>query len=134
MIVVDSSVWVDFFNGIENEQTDLLDDLLSRERLLIGDIILTEVLQGFRRDAEFQRARELLEALEFQAMLGKEMALRCAENYRKLRKAGVTVRKTIDVMIATFCIEGSHELLHADRDFNAMEKHLGLKVVRRGRE
>ena len=129
MIVVDSSVWVDFFNGTKNKQTDLLDQLLGRERILIGDIILTEVLQGFRRDAEFQRARKLLEALEFQAMLGKEMALRCAKNYRKLRKAGVTVRKTIDVMIATFCIEGGHELLHSDRDFDAMEKHLGLKVV-----
>jgi predicted nucleic acid-binding protein len=129
MIVADSSVWVDFFNGTKNKQTDLLDDLLGRERILIGDIILTEVLQGFRRDAEFQRARELLEALEFQAMLGKEMAFRCAENYRKLRKAGTTVRKTIDVMIATFCIEGGHELLHSDRDFDAMEKHLGLKVV-----
>lgn len=129
MIVVDSSVWVDFFNGTKNKQTDLLDDLLGRERILIGDIILTEVLQGFRRDAEFQRARELLEALEFQAMLGKEMAFRSAENYRKLRKAGTTVRKTIDVIIATFCIAGGHELLHSDRDFDAMEKHLSLKVV-----
>ncbi len=129
MMVVDSSVWVDFFNGTRNKQTDLLDQLLGHERILIGDIILTEVLQGFRRDAEFQRARELLEALEFRAMLGKEMALRCAENYRKLRKAGVTVRKTIDVMIATFCIEGGHELLHSDRDFDVMGKYLGLKVV-----
>ena len=130
MIVVDSSVWVDYFNGTKNRHADLLDQLLGRERVLIGDIILTEVLQGFRRDAEFQRARELLEALEFHDMLGKAMALRCAENYRKLRQAGVTVRKTIDVMIATFCIEGSHELLHSDRDFDVIEKHLGLKVVR----
>jgi predicted nucleic acid-binding protein len=130
VIVVDSSVWVDFFNGTKNRHTDLLDQLLGRERILIGDIILTEVLQGFRRDADFQRARELLEALEFRDMLGKAMALRCAENYRKLRRAGITVRKTIDVMIATFCIEGGHELLHTDRDFDAMEKRLGLKVVR----
>lgn len=129
MIVVDSSVWVDFFNGAQNRQTDLLDQLLGRERILIGDIILTEVLQGFRRDAEFQRARELLETLEFRDMLGKAMAQRSAENYRKLRQAGITVRKTIDVMIATFCIEGGHELLHADHDFDAMEKHLGLKIV-----
>ncbi len=128
MIVVDTSVWVDYFNGTANKHTELLDQLLSRERILIGDIILTEVLQGFRRDAEFERARELLGTLEFRQMLGKELALHSADNYRKLRKAGVTVRKTIDVMIATFCIEGGHELLHADRDFNAMEKHLGLKV------
>ena len=86
------------------------------------------MLQGFRRDAEFERARELLEALEFREMFGKELALYSADNCRKLRKAGVTARKTIDVMIATFCIEGDHELLHADRDFNPMEKHLGLAV------
>ena len=129
MIVVDTSVWVDFFNGTKNKQTDLLDELLGRERLLIGDLILTEVLQGFRRDVEFQRAREMLEALEFREMLGKDMAFRSADNYRKLRRAGITVRKTIDVMIATFCVEGRHQLLHADRDFDAMEKHLDLQVV-----
>ena len=130
MIVVDTSVWVDYFNGETNPHTDLLDILLVRERLLIGDIILTEVLQGFRRDAGFHKAHELLDTLEFREMLGREVALRSAQNYRKLRKAGVTVRKTIDVMIATFCVMHGHQLLHDDRDFDAMEKHLGLKVLR----
>lgn len=130
MIVVDTSVWVDYFNGATNPHTDLLDSLLVRERLLIGDIILTEVLQGFRRDAGFHKAHELLDTLEFREMLGREVALRSAQNYRMLRKAGVTVRKTIDVMIATFCIMHGHRLLHDDRDFDVMEEHLGLKVLR----
>ncbi len=130
MIVVDTSVWVDYFNGEANPHTDLLDNLLVHERVLIGDIILTEVLQGFRRDADFRKALELLNTLEFREMLGREVALRSAQNYRKLRRAGVTVRKTIDVMIATFCIMHGHRLLHDDRDFDAMEKHLGLKVLR----
>lgn len=130
MIVVDASVWIDYFNGAASPHTDLLDRLLSRERLLIGDIILTEVLQGFRRDADFRKAQVLLDTLEFRPMLGKEMALQSAQNYRKLRRAGVTVRKTIDVMIATFCIVNRHRLLHTDRDFDPIEKHLSLRVLR----
>lgn len=130
MIVVDTSVWIDYFNGVASPHTDLLDRLLSRERLLIGDIILTEVLQGFRRDTDFRQAQRLLDTLEFRPMLSKDMALQSAQNYRKLRRAGVTVRKTIDVMIATFCLVNRHRLLHADRDFDPIEKHLGLKVLR----
>lgn len=130
MIVVDTSVWIDYFNGVASPHTDRLDQLLARERLLIGDIILTEVLQGFRRDTDFRQARALLDTLEFRPMLGKDMALQSARNYRKLRRTGVTVRKTINVMIATFCIENRHRLLHADRDFDPIEKHLGLKVLR----
>lgn len=130
MIVVDTSVWVDYFNGEANPHTNLLDNLLVHERVVIGDIILTEVLQGFRRDADFRKAHELMDTLEFREMLGKEVALRSAQNYRKLRRAGVTVRKTIDVMIATFCIIHGHRLLHDDRDFGVMEKHLGLKVLK----
>ncbi len=130
MIVVDTSVWVDYFNGVTNSRTELLDRLLGSERLLIGDLILTEVLQGFRRDRDFHKARALLDALAFAPMLGKDIAVASAENYRKLRKAGVTVRKTIDVWIASFCIENRHRLLHADRDFDPMEKHLGLMVVK----
>jgi hypothetical protein len=130
MIVVDTSVWVDYFNGVSAAHVETLDRLLVEERILIGDIILTEVLQGFRNDAAFRKARTLLDALEYSSMLGKEIALQSAMNYRKLRKAGVTVRKTIDVMIATFCIVNRHRLLHADRDFDFIEKHLGLKVVR----
>lgn len=130
MIVVDTSVWIDYFNGAASPYTDLLDRLLSREWLVIGDIILTEVLQGFRRDADFRKAQVLLDTLEFRPMLGKEMALQSAQNYRKLRRAGVTVRKTIDVMIATFCIVNRHRLLHTDRDFDPIEKHLSLRVLR----
>lgn len=130
MIVVDTSVWIDYFNGVASPHTDLLDQLLSRERLIIGDIILTEVLQGFRRDTDFRQAQQLLDTLEFRPMLGQEIALFSAKNYRKLRRAGVTVRKTIDVMIGSFCVQNRHSLLHTDRDFDLIEKHLGLSVLR----
>ncbi|MHB1544445.1 MAG: type II toxin-antitoxin system VapC family toxin [Gammaproteobacteria bacterium] len=130
MIVVDTSVWIDYFNGVASPHTDLLDQLLSRERLVIGDIILTEVLQGFRRDTDFRQAQALLDTLEFRPMLGQEIALLSAKNYRKLRQAGVTVRKTIDVMIGSFCVRNRHRLLHADRDFDPIEEHLGLSVLR----
>ena len=130
MIVVDTSVWIDYFNGVASPHTDLLDQLLSRERLVIGDIILTEVLQGFRHDTDFRQAQALLDTLEFRPMLGREIALLSAKNYRKLRRAGVTVRKTIDVMIGSFCVQNHHRLLHSDRDFDPIEKHLGLRVLR----
>ena len=129
MILVDSSVWIDYFNGAISRETDLLDDLLGSEILLTGDIVLAEVLQGFRADADFRRARAALEALEFRPMLGREIALKSARNYRALRARGVTVRKTIDMFIATFCIENGHALLHSDRDFRPIERHLGLKTV-----
>jgi len=129
MIVVDSSVWIDYFNGKRTRQTNLLDSLLGSELIVIGDVILTEVLQGFQEDRDFKKARELLDSLIFRQMLGKELAIKSAENYRILRKKGVTVRKTIDVIIATFCIESNLPLLHSDRDFRPMEKHLSLKVV-----
>jgi predicted nucleic acid-binding protein len=130
MIVVDTSVWVDYFNGRSTPETDSLDALLSRELLIVGDIILTEVLQGFRSQADFRRALLLLGRLEFREMLGREAAIESARYYRRLRAKGVTVRKTIDVIIATFCLRGGHELLHADRDFDLIEQHLGLPVLR----
>ncbi|MHB1567163.1 MAG: type II toxin-antitoxin system VapC family toxin [Acidiferrobacter sp.] len=130
MIVVDTSVWIDYFNGIASPHTDLLDQLLSRERLIIGDIILTEVLQGFRRDTDFRQAQALLDTLEFRPMLGREIARLSAKNYRKLHRAGVTVHKTIDVMIGSFCVQNRHRLLHTDQDFDSIEKHLGLSVLR----
>ena len=129
MTVVDTSVWVDYFNGVTTPQTERLDRLLGEERVIIGDLILTEVLQGFRNDAEFRRARTLLAELEFREMLGKAVALESAANYRRLRGLGVTVRKTIDVMIGTFCIMNRLPLLHADRDFVPLAEYLGLKVV-----
>ncbi len=129
MILVDSSVWVDYFNGVPTRETDLLDGYLGTEPLLTGDLILTEVLQGFRSDRDFSRAKAALDMLAFQPMVGRDIAVASALNYRKLRALGVTVRKTIDVLIATFCIEGGHRLLHADRDFTLMEQPLGLVSV-----
>lgn len=129
MIVIDSSVWIDYFNGVATRETDLLDGILGSEPLLIGDLILTEVLQGFREDREFRRARAALETLTFQPMVGLEIALASAQNYRKLRALGITVSKTIDVIIATFCVECGHRLLHCDRDFTLMEGPLGLQTV-----
>lgn len=129
MILVDSSVWIDYFNGIDNRETDLLDALLGSEPLMTGDLILTEVLQGFRHDRDFRRARAALERLFFAPMVGHDIAIKSAGNYRVLRQRGFTVRKTIDVLIATFCIENGHTLLHSDRDFDAMVEGLGLRVL-----
>lgn len=129
MIVPDSSVWIDYFNGVVTDQTDRLDAYLRDELVAIGDIILAEVLQGFKRDSDFRKAKELLDTLVFKEMLGRDLALKSAQNYRRLRKKGVTVRKTIDVMIATFCIENRLALLHSDKDFEPMTRHLGLKSV-----
>ena len=130
MILVDSSVWIDYFNGVANAQTDRLDALLGQENILMGDIIMAEVLQGFASDTDFKRAQNLLALLPFREMLGREVALQTARNYRALRKQGVTVRKTVDVMIGTFCILNNIPLLHKDRDFDPMEKWMGLMVVR----
>ncbi|MFA6312949.1 MAG: PIN domain nuclease [Sterolibacterium sp.] len=129
MIVVDSSVWIDYFNGMSNPETEKLDAALGNELIVIGDLILAEVLQGFERDADYRKAKSLLEHLEFREMLGREVALASAENYRKLRQQGITIRKTIDMLIGTFCILNRLPLLHRDRDFAPMAKHLGLLVV-----
>jgi len=134
MIVADSSVWIDYFNGVATDQTDHLDASLRGELVVIGDIILAEVLQGFKRDSDFRKAKQLLDALVFKEMLGRDLAIKSAQNCRRLRKKGVTVRKitvrkTVDVMIATFCIEKGLALLHSDKDFDPMTKHLGLKSV-----
>lgn len=129
MMVVDSSVWIDYFNGKITKQTNLLHSLLGNELIVVGDLILTEVLQGFQNDKDFKKAGELLDSLIFRQMLGKELAVKSAKNYRRLRKKGVTAKKTIDVIIATFCIANNLPLLHSDRDFNPMQKHLNLKVI-----
>ncbi|MGH7987669.1 MAG: type II toxin-antitoxin system VapC family toxin [Candidatus Binataceae bacterium] len=130
MTVVDTSVWVDYFNGRMTPETGLLDRLLASERLMIGDLILAEVLQGFRTDKDFERGLDLLTGLEFRAMAGRGLAVAAARNYRTLRARGLAVRKTIDALIATFCIVGGHRLLHCDRGFDGFERHLGLRVVR----
>ncbi len=129
MILVDSSVWVDYFNGQDTPQTAKLDALLGIEPLAIGDLILTEVLQGFRTDADFAQAKELLLSLTVFAMLGVENAVRSAEHYRALRKRGFTIRKTADVIIATFCIIEGHSLLFSDKDFIPFVEQLGLREV-----
>lgn len=129
MTLADASVWIEYFNGVRCKETEVLDDLLARELVLTGDLILTEVLQGFETDADFRRARQALSRLPFSEMVGREIALQSAENYRRLRRRGVTVRKTIDVLIATFCIVNDHVLLHRDRDFVPMERWLGLRVA-----
>lgn len=129
MIVVDSSVWIDYFNGKKTPKTDWLDSALGREPIIVGDLILAEVLQGFTNDADFRTAKELLLSFPSMEMIGPEAAIESASNYRLLRKYGVTVRKTIDVMIGTFCIHHHFSLLHDDRDFAPMEKHLKLKTV-----
>ena len=129
MKIVDSSVWIDYFNGVESPETNKIDALLGVEPLAIGDLILTEVLQGFRQDAEYKSAKKLLTSLSVYGMLGAELAIKCADNFRALRKQGVTVRKTADVIIATFCIESGCSLLFSDKDFVPFVKHLGLRSV-----
>jgi predicted nucleic acid-binding protein len=129
MLVVDSTVWIDYFNGVETPQVEFLNLALERTPILVGDLILAEVLQGFRHEADFETARCLLTRFTQAQMVSPTLAVKSAHNYRLLRKKSITVRKTIDNLIATFCIENDHELLHNDSDFNGYEKHLGLMVV-----
>ena len=129
MILVDSSVWIDYFKGTITPQTEKLDSLLGREPLAIGDLILAEVLQGFADETDFNQARKMLTALDVVELGGKEIAVQAAKNFRTLRRLGVTVRKTIDTVIATRCIESGYDLLHNDRDFDPFVQHLGLRVV-----
>lgn len=127
MILVDSSVWIDYFNGTRNRHTDFLDGVLGQEPVAIGDLMLTEVLQGFRRDSAYRRAKSLLLDLSVLEIVTAERAIRAAENYRHLRKRAVTVRKTIDTLIATFCIDRDVPLLFSDHDFEPFVKHLGMR-------
>jgi len=127
MILVDSSVWIDFFNGRETTETNLLDEALSTDTICIGDIILAEVLQGFRSDKDYRVARELLLELPIFQIMTPELALIGADNYRALRKKGITDRKSVDNWIATFCIENQLPLLFSDKDFNPFVEHLNLR-------
>jgi predicted nucleic acid-binding protein len=126
VILVDSSVWIDYFNGTDTLQTAKLDELLETELIGIGDLILTEVLQGFRSDKDYRTAKKMLTTLTLFNMLGFEIAVKSADNFRQLRKQGITVRKTADVIIATFCIENGHSLLFSDKDFIPFVEKLGL--------
>jgi predicted nucleic acid-binding protein len=129
MMVSDTSVWIDYFNGVVTPATDTLDVALGRQEILVGDLILTEVLQGFRREADFAQACQLFRAFPIVTMLGPVLAVRSAEHYRILRARGVTVRKTIDVVIGTYCIAHHLPLLYADRDFDPLVRYLGLRAV-----
>jgi predicted nucleic acid-binding protein len=128
MILVDTSVWIDYFNGQKTPETTILDHILGVEEILMGDIILAEVLQGFRSDQDFEVALNALSKFKQASMLNPNLAVRSARDYRQLRKVGITVRKTVDCLIATFCIENRVELLHSDRNFDPFEQHLGLQV------
>ncbi len=130
MWIVDSSVWIGYFNGHVGRQTELLNTALGQREIGLGDIILAEVLQGFARQQDFETARNALLQFPVFTVGGLDIALKSAENYRWLRRRGVTVRKTVDCLIATFVIENGFSLLHDDRDFDALEAHLKLDVVR----
>ena len=127
MIVVDSSVWIDYFGGKTNPAAEKLDSLLGETPIAAGDLMLVEVLQGFRTDSDFATARDLLMSLTIVNMLNTSIALRSAANFRTLRKKGVTVRKTIDTIIATYCIENSLALLYSDKDFQPFREHMKLQ-------
>ena len=121
MTLVDSSVWIDYFRGVILPETDKLDALLGAEALLTGDLIVAEVLQGFSAESEFNTARQLMTTrLSVVSIVGPDNAVQAARNYRALRAQGVTIRKTIDTLIATYCIENGVSLLFSDRDFNLL--------------
>lgn len=130
MILVDSSVWIDFLRNRPTQQAEWLDRNLDREGLVVGDLILAEVLQGFKDDKGFNAARRMLGRLDQVVIGGADLAVEAARNYRRLRARGVTVRGTVDVLIATRCLADGLALLHSDhRNFDAFERHLGLRVV-----
>lgn len=129
MIMVDSSVWIDYFRNTVNPQTDLLDALLGQESVLTGDLILIELLQGFPSLRDFKQARRLLSTLPVIELAGQRTAIAGAKNFRLLRSLGLTPRGTIDTLIATKCIERGYALLHNDRDFFPFVTHLGLVTV-----
>ncbi|MDR9418210.1 PIN domain nuclease [Gracilimonas sp.] len=128
MILVDTSVWIDYFNGVSTKQTDSLDQALSEETVLIGDIILTEILQGFDSDKEFRLAKQALSSLECAHLGGKSLAIKAASNFRFLRSKGITIRKTVDMLIGTWCIEHKMKLLHNDKDFDRIATHIPLQI------
>lgn len=129
MILPDSSVWIDYIRGTDSRQTGILDNALDDERVVTGDLILLEILQGFKTEAGYRTAKKRFDALMIFEMLGKELAVKGAENFRFLRGKGITVRKTADVIIATFCIENGIPLLFSDKDFRPFVRHLGLIEV-----
>ena len=128
MILVDTSVWIDYFNGIKNIKTENLDRLLSEQTVLMGDIILTEILQGFDSDKDFRLARQALDPLDCVHLGGKSLAIKAASNFRFLRSKGITIRKTVDMLIASWCIHHEIALLHNDNDFDQIATQLPLHI------
>jgi len=126
MILVDSGVWIDYFNGVDNKHTATLNDTLGVRPVAVGDLILTEVLQGFREDKDYKTAKSLFDDLTIFDLVGKDMAIKSAQNFRALRKRGITIRKPTDVIIASFCIEMKIPLLFSDKDFKPFVKNMGL--------
>lgn len=129
MIVVDTSVWINRLNSVSTAAVRALETITDPRQILVGDIVLLEVLQGARQEEKAQRIEALLRRFAVKPMLGQSMAVKSASNYRTLRRKGVTIRSSIDVVIATYCIEHGHQLLHDDRDFHPMAQHLGLQII-----
>jgi len=130
MVVVDTTVWIDYILGLDTPYTNALDHELLNNQVITGDLLMTEFLQGFRNDRDFEVAKKIMDSLIYCDMLGKDIALKSAMNFRFLRKNGITIRKTADIIIGTFCIEHELPLLHNDKDFEPMEKYLGLQVYK----
>jgi predicted nucleic acid-binding protein len=130
MVVVDTTVWIDYVHGLDTPHTNALDNELLRNQVVTGDLLITEFLQGFRSGKDYEAAKGIMDSLIYYDMLGKYIAIQSAVNFRLLRRNGVTIRKTIDVIIGTFCIEHDFPLLHNDRDFEPMEKYLGLRIYK----
>jgi len=132
VILIDSSVWIDYFRGIKSSQTDRLHALLGNEPIATGDLVLAEVLHGFGSAQDFNQAKKLLTSLPIIELVGGDIAIQAANNFRTLRSLGVTVRKTIDTLIATSCIEKGLALLYSDKDFDPYVEHLGLQSAMSG--
>lgn len=129
MIIADTSAWIDYVRGVDAPHTDVLDRELEQSRIATGDIIIAEFLQGFREERDFEEGKKIMEALQYYDLVGQTIALQAAQNYRILRKNGITPRKTVDLIIGTFCIENGFALIHNDKDFDPMERILGLRVM-----
>ena len=129
MILVDTSVWIDYFNGIDSVEADILDAALLDGTVAIGDLILLEILQGFKSDKDYNKAKKTLATLDQYEMFNSTMVIKCADNYRTLRKKGITIRKTADIIIATFCISNQLSLLFSDKDFKPFVEYLNLQPV-----
>jgi predicted nucleic acid-binding protein len=129
VLVADSSVWIDFFNDVDDPAVEMLDRLLSHGevRIVVPDLVLFEVLRGFRQEGQHRQAQRLMQSLHVEATASAELALAAAQHYRSLRAQGITVRSALDVLVASFCIEHDYALLHRDRDFLAFEERRGLR-------